>query len=116
MPEQNFSEVATTWSPIMKQTINFHDFRDAFLKCGRINNFSRDGLNVLFDYLTQLEEDTGQELEMDVIALCCDYNESSAQTIIQEYNLEPDTDVEEYLLDQGAYCGATDGTFIYSNF
>lgn len=59
----------------MKQTINEHQFIHAFEDMGRGNQFSYEGRAALFAYLTQLEEDTGEEIEFDVIALCCDYAE-----------------------------------------
>ena len=58
----------------MKQTINFTQFADAF-KAIRPDNFSYAGLKALYDYLEQYEEDTGGEVELDVIALCCEYTE-----------------------------------------
>ena len=59
---------------IMKQTINEFDFVQAFKEL-RPNNFSKAGLFALFDYLEQLEDDIGEEIELDVIALCCEYAE-----------------------------------------
>ena len=41
----------------------------------RKNNFSYEGLNALYNYLIDYEEDTGEETELDVIGLCCDYTE-----------------------------------------
>ena len=58
----------------MKQTINEYQFKDAFQKC-RPDNFSCEGLIALYDYLEQYEEDTGQEVELDVIAICCEFTE-----------------------------------------
>ena len=58
----------------MKQTINEYDFLKAFKEC-RPNNFSRAGLFALYDYLEQLENDIGEEIELDVIGLCCEYAE-----------------------------------------
>ena len=58
----------------MKQSINEYDFLKAFKEC-RPNNFSRAGLFALYDYLKQLEDDIGEEIELDVIALCCEYAE-----------------------------------------
>ena len=58
----------------MFQTINFSQFCDAF-KSLRPNNFSYDGLQALYDYLESYECDTEKGLELDVIALCCDYTE-----------------------------------------
>ena len=59
---------------IMKQTINEFDFVQAFKEL-RPDNFSKAGLFALYDYLEQLEDDIGEEIELDVIALCCEYAE-----------------------------------------
>lgn len=58
----------------MKQTINFTDFRDAF-EAVRPSNFTYEGLQALFEWLEDYENDTGEELELDVIGLCCDFTE-----------------------------------------
>ena len=58
----------------MKTTVNQTDFTDAFKKL-RPDNFSYEGLESLYNYLTDYEQDTGEEIELDVIALCCDYSE-----------------------------------------
>ena len=50
-------------------------FCDRFKDMDRDDNFSYDGKKALFDYLEELEEDTAQEMELDVIALCCEYTE-----------------------------------------
>ena len=67
----------------MKQSINMYDFERAFKNFERMNNFSYDGLKALFEYLEDYEEDTGEEIELDVIALCCDYMEYDS---LKEYN------------------------------
>ena len=59
----------------MKQTINESEFRTAFYRMGRGEQFSYDGLTALYDYLEQLGDDIGEEKELDVIALCCEYAE-----------------------------------------
>lgn len=58
----------------MKQTINFHDFEQAFRNHNRFDNFGYDGLKALFDWITDFESDTGEDFELDVIALCCDFS------------------------------------------
>ena len=58
----------------MKTDVNFSTFQTAFENL-RPNNFSYEGLTALYDYLIQLEEDIGEEIDLDVIALCCDYSE-----------------------------------------
>lgn len=59
----------------MKQTINESQFHDAFIRMNRKENFSYDGRKALFEYLEQYEQDCGEEVELDVIALCCEYTE-----------------------------------------
>jgi len=59
----------------MKQTINLYEFANAFRERGRQDNFTSEGLAALYDYLIELEESTDQELELDVIAFCCEYIE-----------------------------------------
>ena len=34
-----------------------------------------EGLECLYNYLIDFEQDTNTEIELDVIALCCDYSE-----------------------------------------
>ena len=84
----------------MKQSIDFNDFVKAFEYAGRENQFSRAGLEMLFDYLEQYEQDTGEELELDVIALCCDYAEATAEEIASDYEIEIDLEDEEPLFSQ----------------
>jgi hypothetical protein len=56
-------------------TIDQNDFRQAFIAYGRGDQFSYEGLNALFDYLEELSEDIGESIELDVIALCCEFSE-----------------------------------------
>ncbi len=58
----------------MKQTVNFSQFCDAF-QPDRNEQFSYDGKRALFDYLEEYGESTGEEVELDIIALCCEYTE-----------------------------------------
>jgi len=59
----------------MKTTVSSYDFEQAFRTAGRENSFSYAGRNALFNYMEDYEEDTGEEIELDVIALCCEYTE-----------------------------------------
>ena len=56
----------------MKQSVNFYDFVKAFAEM-RPSHFTYEGLKALFDYLENFEAETGEEIELDVIALCCDF-------------------------------------------
>jgi alpha-amylase/alpha-mannosidase (GH57 family) len=112
----------------MKQTIDLHDFRDAFYKMGRKDNFSYEGLEVLFDYLEEFEQATGEEMELDVISLCGEFAESTIDDLISEYDIDisdcdPDDEeaieetVKEYLEQNTTVCGVTsEGTVVYPVF
>jgi Holliday junction resolvasome RuvABC ATP-dependent DNA helicase subunit len=106
----------------MKQTIDRSLFEQAFENYNRVENFGYDGLRVLFEYLEELEDSTGEELELDVIALCCDYSHDTVQQIIDAYQIDvsecEDDDakreeVRSWLLDNTAYCGETETGFVY---
>ena len=58
----------------MIQTINEYQFADAF-KSIRPDHFSYEGLKALYDYLEDYEDSTGEQIELDVIGLCCEYVE-----------------------------------------
>lgn len=72
----------------MKQTIGFSQFIDAFRNYNRYDQFGYAALRSLFDYLEQYEDETGEEMELDVIAICCDYCVSDVATIAQDYNID----------------------------
>jgi hypothetical protein len=73
----------------MKQTISESDFINAFVVMDRKENFTYEGRKALYEYFTQYEEETGEEIELDVIAICCEYNEEHLSDIMKNY-----TDVE----------------------
>ena len=68
--------------------INLYEFRKAFMDYGREDNFSYDGLEVLFNYLQDYEESTGVEVELDVIAICCDFTENTIKEALEYYELD----------------------------
>ena len=78
----------------MKQSVNNSDFHTAFNQMGRGDQFSYEALNALFEYLEEYEQDCETEVELDVIALCCDYSEhESAVDCIND--LGYDCDMEQ---------------------
>lgn len=72
----------------MKQSINFSSFVDAFHAHKRYDQFGYEALRVIFDYLEEYEESTGEEIELDVIAICCDYNVDTWENIAKNYNID----------------------------
>lgn len=108
----------------MKQTLSLFDFRDGMTKI-RPDNFSYEGLEILFDWFDDLEKMQEQEIEFDPIAICCDYSEASVKEIIDAYcidldGVEPDQIDEfvlDYLNDRTIVLGVCEhGEIVYQNF
>ena len=72
----------------MKQSTTFSAFVDAFHAHDRYDQFGYKALRVIFDYLEEYEDSTGEEVELDVIAICCDYTLSDADTIARDYSID----------------------------
>jgi hypothetical protein len=72
----------------MYKRITFADFLDAFRHAGRENQFSYDAKKALFEHIENFEDETGEPVELDVIAICCVFQESSIDEIIEEYNID----------------------------
>lgn len=71
----------------MIKQVTFYDFRDEFLKHGRENQFSYSALESLFDYCNEWDDG---KWELDVVALCCDFEEDSWENVAESYNVELD--------------------------
>ena len=100
----------------MKSTVNSTDFHNAFESMGRGKQFSYAGLNALFDWLEDYEDGTGQELELDVIALCCDFTEyANLAEFHQDYNAEDYPDIES-IEEATEVIGINDDAFIIQQF
>jgi hypothetical protein len=105
----------------MKLSIdNASEFRNQFIAYNR-DNFTHEAYELLFDYF----EDCDPDMVLDVISICCDYNESDAQTIATEYNIveangmdDDDTRqvVRQYLDHNTTVVGETSTGFVYLAF
>ena len=103
----------------MKITINQYEFAQAFRDMDR-NNFSREGLHVLYEYFEEIDSD----YELDVIAVCCEYCEASISEVADMYNIELSGDTEidyeivsDFLSDHGVLVGfISSGCFLFQNF
>jgi hypothetical protein len=50
-------------------------------------SFTYNGASALYDYLTDLEEDIGQEIQFDHVAIRCDYSEyKTLDEILNQYD------------------------------
>ena len=73
---------------IVQSVRDAYQFERAFSAAGRKDQFSYNGLHALFEYLDDLSDDIGEDIEMDVVALCCEWSEYES--------------LEAYCLDYGA--------------
>ena len=116
----------------MKQTINQTQFINAFQTWDTYkDNFSYHGLELLFGWLEELEEDTQFESELDVVGICCDFSEMDITEFLQAYNpltisegefndLSENDQVsllEDYLCSETSFIGYTDNkTFVFAQW
>ena len=110
----------------MKQSINFTNFVDAFHSMGRGEQFSYDALKAIFEYFESIEETTGEEQELDVIAICCDFSEMSIDEIIASYSIdvsecedraEQHQIVSDYLNDYAGFVAETSNeSYVFLQF
>ena len=98
----------------MKQTINEYDFRRAFEQL-RPDQFSYQGLGALFDYFEELEDGIGEEIELDVIGICCEYTEYEDLSEFQEDYGEEYKTIED-IGDHTTVITVDDDSFIIQQF
>ena len=101
----------------MKTTVNFSDFVDGFQKIGRGNQFSHDGLKLIFDYLESLEEDR-EEIEFDPVGICCIYTEYTPDEFNSDYGTKFKTlqEIEDYVSSRSDTVGLTENSIIIKNY
>ena len=101
----------------MKTTVNFSDFVDGFTKLDRKDQFSHDGLKLIFDYLESLEED-GEEIEFDPIGICSEFTETTVPEFNSDYGTKFSSieEIEEYLGKHTSVIGRTKDTIVFENY
>ena len=81
----------------MHITVDFSMFADAFRRMGRENQFSREALEALFEYIENYEEDTGSRVELDVVGLCCEFTEyTTAVEAASDYGFTSELEADDY--------------------
>jgi hypothetical protein len=98
--------------------VTLSDFRSMFKAYNRQEQFSYEGLGHLFDYLETIEQDSGLPMVLDVIAICCNFTEGSANEIARDFGI--DGSVIGYLDKQGVLVARFEDDrgndrFIYQN-
>ena len=81
----------------MHITVDSFMFVEAFRRMGRENQFSREALEALFEYIENYEEDTGSRVELDVVGLCCEFTEyTTAVEAASDYGFTTELEAEDY--------------------
>jgi hypothetical protein len=107
-----------------------HSFIDAFKQSSRKDQFSYEALEAIFEYLEDYSNDTGENVELDIVAICCEWVEMSWQEVVQAYDVDlsdvADEDkadaVWDFLTDEtvGVYRvsneESVDGSFVFVQF
>ena len=96
------------------KNIDEYQFRAAFQDYGRADQFSYEGLSALFSWLDELSDDTGEPMELDVIALCCDFTEYENLAELQQNY--PDIESIDDLNDNTFVIPVNDEAFIIQDY
>ena len=73
----------------MYETVTQSEFIDRFRQSEeRKNHFSYDGLIALYDYFEELEDSIDEELQFDMISICCEYTEYTLKEFAEAYDIE----------------------------
>jgi hypothetical protein len=97
---------------MLKKTINTgYELLQEFQAYGR-DYFTYEACEEIINYFDMFEED----VELDIIGLCCDFNESTIDDIRSDYNIDYDTDVIEYLNENTYATQTVDNKILYIAF
>ena len=77
-----------------------YSFRDTFLTSAYSENFSYGGLTALYDYFSELEDELGEPIEFDLVAIAGEYSELTIDELRDNYSINKDIDVIEYLQER----------------
>jgi hypothetical protein len=109
----------------MKHTLTKEDFMD-WMRQAPYNPFSYGALEILWEYLSDIEEDCGVEIDFDPVAFRCDFSESSVKDILLENRVEFEENLSDkeklyfalaFLNKKTTIVGITEqGTVVYQNF
>jgi len=82
----------------MKQTISTNQAIRQLMQ-DEYANWSWEGAEIMIGYLESMEEDTGEEMEFDPVAIRCDYHEyKTLQELVWDYPKLDGLEVGEILM------------------
>ena len=99
---------------LVSPVYNAYELQKLFVDMGRGEQFSFEALETLFDLLTWMSEDSGNDFVVDVIALCCefaeyesveDFNEQNGTEFVNWESVQNDGDIENWTFDKDGKVG-----------
>ena len=76
------------------QNVNQWDFRQA-LKTDEYTSWTSEAIEALYDHYDQLSDDMGEDIQLDPIAIRCEWSEYHVQELYDNYShIFDDVDVE----------------------
>ena len=105
------------------QTVNKYSFINAFKLSDRKDQFSYEALEAIFEELDSVASD--DNIEFDMIAVCCEWVEETWQDIADSYSIDIDDDateeeaietVQTFLQDHTVALPLSGGSFVYVAF
>ena len=105
----------------MKIDVTLDMFRNKFVDYDRGEQFSYEGLEALYEYLIDLERDMGEEIILDVIALCCEFTEYESSTLVDiasdfGEDFETEEEAKEWLQGRTEIIEVLNGGYIIRDF
>jgi len=107
------------------KTLNWNDIAREFGRYGRADQFSVPGLVTLVDYYEQLSDDTGEPIELDVVAWCVEWWELDGEELNREYGyIMEEAGIDEWdtrelvkeLRNHTTILGTGEGTYLVQEF
>ena len=96
------------------KTFDLRDFISEFRAYGRTDNFTSEALEIIFNHLNE----SGDTIEMDVIAICCEFTEQSCADVLELNSecIETNDDMDNEELADAARDYLNDNSFIVGEY
>lgn len=105
---------------------SFSQFMDCVPK-SRVDQFSYYGWECIFDYIESVSDDTGENIELDIVSICCEYCEyTNVDDFVKDYGFEFSDDgldddekleeIRDYLNDNTTLFNCEDDCILFVNF